>query len=310
MNYQNHEYADLFPMMSDDEFKSLSQGIINLGFDKSQPIILFDNKILDGRNRYKACKETGTTPLFNTFDGTKEEALQYVINRNLNRRNLTSEQRAAIAVDAEDLFSAFREQAKEAKSKAIAESNKNRANPIPQKIAELKAEPKEQRETRSKVAKVYNTNREAVRKQQKVKQYAPELHEKVKSGEVKQQDAYKVAQKIEKEEKQIQKEIEQEAPAIQQAIEPKQESKPVEVKQSEEVPLFELKAPEPVKQGNETFTDDKGRVLHIVHSDNKQSKFNETNESIDWAWWSWNPITGCNHGCPYCYARDIATSSK
>jgi protein gp37/ParB-like chromosome segregation protein Spo0J len=27
---------------------------------------------------------------------------------------------------------------------------------------------------------------------------------------------------------------------------------------------------------------------------------------IDWAQWSWNPITGCLHDCPYCYARDIA----
>jgi pyruvate-formate lyase-activating enzyme len=22
--------------------------------------------------------------------------------------------------------------------------------------------------------------------------------------------------------------------------------------------------------------------------------------------WSWNPVTGCLHDCPYCYARDIA----
>lgn len=28
--------------------------------------------------------------------------------------------------------------------------------------------------------------------------------------------------------------------------------------------------------------------------------------SIEWAQWSWNPVTGCEHGCEYCYARDIA----
>lgn len=28
--------------------------------------------------------------------------------------------------------------------------------------------------------------------------------------------------------------------------------------------------------------------------------------SIEWPQWSWNPITGCKHDCPYCYARDIA----
>lgn len=28
---------------------------------------------------------------------------------------------------------------------------------------------------------------------------------------------------------------------------------------------------------------------------------------IDWATMSWNPVTGCRHGCPYCYARRTAT---
>jgi len=31
---------------------------------------------------------------------------------------------------------------------------------------------------------------------------------------------------------------------------------------------------------------------------------------ISWARWSWNPITGCLHGCGYCYAREIATSER
>lgn len=31
---------------------------------------------------------------------------------------------------------------------------------------------------------------------------------------------------------------------------------------------------------------------------------NET--KIDWAEMSWNPVTGCYHGCPYCYARRTA----
>jgi protein gp37 len=329
MDYQNHEYADLFPMMSEDEFKSLSQGIVNLGFDKTQPIILFDGKILDGRNRHKACKETGTAPLFSTFDGTKEEALQYVITRNLNRRSLTSEQRGVISARADKITDVFKQQAEEAR---LANLKQNQATPsgnlLPLDTPQKSQKEKDQSRSTQKRAKAFGTNRENVRKADKIEEYAPELNDKVLNGEVKLNDAYKVVQKIEKEEKQVQKEIAQEAPAIQQALSGDpvidnavkqavfevetgiKEVTPIDVKQSEEVPLFELKAPEPVKQGNETFTDDKGRVLHIVHSDNKQSKFNETNESIDWAWWSWNPITGCNHGCPYCYARDIATSSK
>lgn len=34
--------------------------------------------------------------------------------------------------------------------------------------------------------------------------------------------------------------------------------------------------------------------------------FNQTNDNVEWALWTWNPVTGCRHDCPYCYARDIA----
>ena len=38
-----------------------------------------------------------------------------------------------------------------------------------------------------------------------------------------------------------------------------------------------------------------------------KSKLNQQkNTEIEWADWSWNPVTGCLHACPYCYARDIA----
>lgn len=29
------------------------------------------------------------------------------------------------------------------------------------------------------------------------------------------------------------------------------------------------------------------------------AKLNRTNENVDWAWWTWNPVTGCLHDCPY-----------
>jgi protein gp37 len=38
--------------------------------------------------------------------------------------------------------------------------------------------------------------------------------------------------------------------------------------------------------------------------------FNQTNDSVSWASWTWNPVTGCNHGCKFCYAREIAHSDR
>lgn len=49
----------------------------------------------------------------------------------------------------------------------------------------------------------------------------------------------------------------------------------------------------------------KSDQLHALNmSSSKQ--FNATNDNVEWARWTWNPITGCLHGCDYCYARDIA----
>lgn len=41
-------------------------------------------------------------------------------------------------------------------------------------------------------------------------------------------------------------------------------------------------------------------------SEKGSKKFNPTNDSIEWARWTWNPVTGCKNGCEYCYAMDQA----
>lgn len=53
------------------------------------------------------------------------------------------------------------------------------------------------------------------------------------------------------------------------------------------------------------------RTLLLQPPANIGGTFNQQkNDSIEWAQWSWNPVTGCKHDCPYCYARDIALGER
>lgn len=52
---------------------------------------------------------------------------------------------------------------------------------------------------------------------------------------------------------------------------------------------------------------DQARVLKASADLQDTAGFNKQDtDNIEWAKWSWNPVTGCKHNCPYCYARDIA----
>lgn len=42
----------------------------------------------------------------------------------------------------------------------------------------------------------------------------------------------------------------------------------------------------------------------------KRTVFNSTTDAVSWARWTWNPVTGCRHGCTFCYARAIAGQTK
>jgi hypothetical protein len=59
------------------------------------PIVLFEGKILDGRNRVAGAKKAGQTKIIHThFEGSFEQARDFVISMNLARRHLDTGQRA------------------------------------------------------------------------------------------------------------------------------------------------------------------------------------------------------------------------
>ncbi len=92
-DYEYHPLAKLFPLMSKAEIDELAEDIKVNGL--TYPIVLYEGKILDGRNRYLACQKAGVTPEFSEYPGN--EPIQFVLSLNLKRRHLTTQQRAEIA---------------------------------------------------------------------------------------------------------------------------------------------------------------------------------------------------------------------
>jgi hypothetical protein len=110
----NRHKFNIFPEAKTEDYERLKGDIRSNGFDKRQPIVLFEGDILDGWNRQKACDELGVKPTYETFAGTSEEAIAYMMRTN-KRRNLNSGQWATIAVEAEELISAIQSKVKENK---------------------------------------------------------------------------------------------------------------------------------------------------------------------------------------------------
>lgn len=47
-------------------------------------------------------------------------------------------------------------------------------------------------------------------------------------------------------------------------------------------------------------------VLHRELKGKPRFTSEKGKDGIEWAKWSWNPVTGCLHNCEYCYAKDFA----
>lgn len=121
------ELRDLLPALTDEEFKKLEKNIVDNGFDRNFPIMAWNGFIADGHNRYTICKKHNITPAIGTLAyETKDEVMEWMLDIQLGRRNLSPIQRIAVA---EKYRPIYERQAKENISKAVSESNKNRVNP-------------------------------------------------------------------------------------------------------------------------------------------------------------------------------------
>lgn len=171
-----HPAAELFPLMTGEEFDSLVESIRSQGLRESI-WLTNDGALLDGRNRVRACQAAGIKPTFREYHGS--DPVQFVMALNMDRRHLTVGQRAALSLK---LIPLYEQEGRKAKAKAASTS-------APFKPAKDSADrhylsQDDSKRSTAKAGAAAKVSGRAVARAKRVSEKAPDLMSKVESGEL------------------------------------------------------------------------------------------------------------------------------
>jgi hypothetical protein len=169
--YEFHPYANIFPLLGVPELDQLSGDIGEHGLQ--MPIVLHEGRILEGRNRYRACQLAEAEPRFVQYEGN--DSLAFAISMNLHGRHLTTGQRAAIAE----------------KIATMRQGERTDLEPS------LKLDEVAAAKSLQEAAKEMHVSRATVAASRAIKTTDPELAAKVHAGRIKLQDAKREIKKRE-----------------------------------------------------------------------------------------------------------------
>lgn len=185
--YQFHSIADIFPLLEGAEFQKLVDSIAENGL--LEPILLYENKILDGRNRALACEQAGVSLQTREFTGTSAEAVSYVWALNRARRHLNSSQAAIADAKRARLLDVY------APIRAVAAARKDQVSKLKRNdLGQVLARPDSQlidsvgndrniNKTDTKRAEAAGTNRQYINIADRIIEEHPEYVAKIESGE-------------------------------------------------------------------------------------------------------------------------------
>lgn len=173
------ELRDLLPPLTSEEYKQLEKNIVENGFDRNFPIMEWQGFIVDGHNRYDICKKHNIEPIIGTLAyKTKEEVMEWMLDIQLGRRNLTPIQKIAIT---EKYRPIYEKQAKERQATSTGGANPQ----LTPKLAEAEKEKnRANNETNVKLSKLAGVGKETYRMGAKILNSGNEkLKQEVLSGE-------------------------------------------------------------------------------------------------------------------------------
>jgi ParB-like chromosome segregation protein Spo0J len=172
---EDHPIAELFDLATDAEIVGLAQNINEHG--QIEPIDVYEGKILDGRNRYRACLSVGVEPRCQQWTPNGASAMDYVLSKNLHRRHLTIAQRAALGVR---LLDYEREEALKRK----AEAGRSAAPGRPSKKDSPNTDSLSKGRAAEKAAAKVGVGRTSVLAAELIARESPKTFEKMRRGQI------------------------------------------------------------------------------------------------------------------------------
>jgi ParB-like chromosome segregation protein Spo0J len=181
-----HPIANVWPMLDDDKLEELAEDIRQQG--QLQPIWTFDGMILDGRNRFEACRRAEIKPIIMEYRG--DEPTAFAVSLNDRRRHMGKSALAAVAAELEPFFA---EDAARRRKETEGRPKKDAAK-LTERLPQVSNQPRALM-AREEAAKSVGVNDRYVQDAKKVKADAPEIFERLKAGKITLQDAKREAAK-------------------------------------------------------------------------------------------------------------------
>ena len=173
------EFQSLISPLTDDEYQRLEKSILTEGV--REPIITWNDTIIDGHNRYNICQKHGIDcPHVERAFESRDAAKIWICENQLGRRNLEPGQKAALGIERN-----------EAEIREKARLRKFAGKKIDLRVHGPEGTVSEKGTTNEIIAKQVGVSEATVKRVLGVKRKDPELYEKVRSGEVTAREAYR-----------------------------------------------------------------------------------------------------------------------
>jgi N6-adenosine-specific RNA methylase IME4 len=202
------ELKALIPPLAPEEYAQLEANLIADGC--RDPLVVWGDILLDGHNRFEICTRLSIgykTEPAPPFVRSREEAILWMEENQIGRRNLSDDQRSVIADSirerrSEAVVNAATATARKAKTSIVSDNvseSETQLNKDQRAIeaADLLPARKPKTDTRAAVAKEFAIPERKLRTAQEVKKSSPELLQKVRDGQISMAEAKRTIKRAE-----------------------------------------------------------------------------------------------------------------